>query len=98
VNRALWCIVSRRLQLPCCCTAWLNQRLAGSQSQQQHREVPLQFSVSEQTGEGKRRGREEIQRCKEDQRREQGQKRREALKKQVGERGIRGRIGNGRRL
>lgn len=52
MSGALWCIVGRRLQLPCRCAAWLTQRLAGSQSQRREA-VPLQFSVSERTGEGR---------------------------------------------
>lgn len=55
VNGALWCIVGRRLQLPCRCAAWLTQRLAGSQSQCREA-VPLQFSVSERTEEGRGEG------------------------------------------
>lgn len=52
----LWCIVGRRLQLPCRCAAWLAERLAGSQSQRGEA-VPLQFSVSERGG-SKERGKE----------------------------------------
>lgn len=50
-SAVLCCIVRWRLQLPCRCAAWLTQRLAGGQSQRR-KAVPLQFSVSERTGEG----------------------------------------------
>lgn len=50
-ERCVVLIVRWRLQLPCRCAAWLTQRLAGGQSQRR-KAVPLQFSVSERTGEG----------------------------------------------
>lgn len=94
VSSVLWCIVGHRLQLLCRCAAWLTQRLAGSQSQCREA-VPPQFSVSEWTGKERREGRRR-QRCKRDKRREQGEERGEACKKQMGV-GMRWGNGNGRR-
>ncbi|CAB1414929.1 unnamed protein product [Pleuronectes platessa] len=86
VSSVLWCIVGRRLQLPCRCAAWLTQRLAGSQSQRREA-VPLQFSVSERTeearGEDRRKG---IGRCQDNERREQGEMNEGGMKSRWGER------------
>lgn len=96
VNGALWCIVGRRLQLPCRCAAWLTQRLAGSQSQ--HSEaVPLQFSVSERTGVGRGEGGRRHSDVKQTRGGSEEKERREAWEKRMGERGMRGGGGNGRR-
>lgn len=74
MNSALWCILGRRLQLPCRCAAWLTQRLAGSQSQRRGSSATSVQCVRMNGGgrEREKGGREEIGRCKDTERKEPG--------------------------